>query len=104
MELGKKNILPIAKYGPHHICTFSYTSGTTGNPKGAMITHQNLISAVAAAAYTEANFNETDVHISYLPLPHIMEKLAVVSMLYYGATIGYEFKNILDFIVEIQIY
>ena len=53
-----------------------------------MITHQNLISAVAAAAYTEANFNENDVHLSYLPLPHIMEKLSVVSMIYFGATIG----------------
>lgn len=96
--------MPFAKYGPHHICTFSYTSGTTGNPKGAMITHQNLISAVAAASYTETNFNENDVHISYLPLPHIMEKLAIVSMLYFGATIGYNILTNLDFIEEIQIY
>lgn len=44
---GKSNKVPLPKNIPtDSIFTFSYTSGTTGNPKGAMVTHRNIIAAV----------------------------------------------------------
>ena len=44
---GKANKLPLPANIPSStVFSFSYTSGTTGNPKGAMITHQNVLGAV----------------------------------------------------------
>jgi len=55
--------------------TFSYTSGTTGPPKGAMISQQNFASFCAAVANCkDTGFNKNDVGLSYLPLPHILER------------------------------
>lgn len=54
---------------------FSYTSGTTGEPKGAMISNFNL-GAFLYAAEEWIDFNCYDRHISYLPLAHIFERAA----------------------------
>jgi len=63
---------------PDDCCTLIYTSGTTGNPKGVMITHDNVTwTARQAAAVTGMRPN--DELISYLPLSHIAEQ--VVSLL-----------------------
>lgn len=81
---------PIDKYEkvtPSDILTFSYTSGTTGFPKGAMITHKNIVSVIAIAQ--EENLVPSDVYLSYLPLPHILERLAVSSILSFGCSIGF---------------
>lgn len=69
--------------------TFSYTSGTTGNPKAAMLSHENFTAVIAGSAESDIHVNEKDVHLSYLPLPHVFERLLVVSLLYYGASIGF---------------
>lgn len=60
---------------PDDCVTFSYTSGTTGPPKGAMISNRNFASFCAAVATNkDTGFNKTDVGLSYLPLPHILER------------------------------
>lgn len=54
-------------------CTLIYTSGTTGNPKGVMISHDNITWTVKQLVnYIEANHE--DQVISYLPLSHIAEQ------------------------------
>jgi len=73
----------------HDICTFCYTSGTTGNPKGALISHTNMLSAIAGMAGFDVLPNITDRHLSYLPLPHIFERVVQSQMLMSGASIGY---------------
>ncbi|WP_053335306.1 AMP-dependent synthetase/ligase [Plesiocystis pacifica] len=62
---------------PEDICTLIYTSGTTGNPKGVMLSHDNLSWTSASAAST-MEIEEGAQFLSYLPLSHIAEQ--VVSM------------------------
>ena len=60
---------------PDDCLTFSYTSGTTGPPKGVMLSHKNLASFIAAEKFNESTkFCSEDVGLSYLPLPHILQR------------------------------
>ena len=64
----------VDRIDPAEAAIIVYTSGTTGPPKGAMLSHRNLL---AAAAGTELVFEvgPRDEVLSYLPLCHIAEKL-----------------------------
>jgi long-chain acyl-CoA synthetase len=57
----------LAKGGPDDIAMIAYTSGTTGNPKGAMLSHRNMIAS--AEAFIEVNdVKPGDNWLSYLPM------------------------------------
>ena len=75
--------------GPETILTFSYTSGTTGQPKAAMISHKNLLCFLAIASNADSKFCRDDVYLSFLPLPHIMERVSILSLVLAGAFIAY---------------
>jgi len=62
---------------PNTVLTICYTSGTTSLPKGAKITQNNLFAASYAIPDSFAEINENSVHISFLPLAHIMERLCI---------------------------
>ncbi|MBA3587502.1 MAG: long-chain fatty acid--CoA ligase, partial [Chloroflexi bacterium] len=57
-----------------HLATVIHTSGTTGNPKGAMLSHGNLLFNFEAANQV-VDFYETDVFLSFLPLSHIYGRI-----------------------------
>jgi len=56
---------------PYTLC---YTSGTTGDPKGAMLTHGNMMACMAGIQMSTLSFNSDDTHVSYLPMAHIYER------------------------------
>jgi long-chain acyl-CoA synthetase len=68
-----KEEMKLAK--PSDLCTIIYTSGTTGEPKGVMLTHDNIVSNVRDALLSFP-IDKTDVFLSFLPLCHIFERMA----------------------------
>ncbi|HLI08751.1 MAG TPA: AMP-binding protein [Ktedonobacteraceae bacterium] len=65
-----------------------FTSGTTGQPKGVMLTHNNIASN-AIAAVSVVNILDTDRTLSILPLSHMFEMTIEVAVLYIGASVVY---------------
>jgi long-chain acyl-CoA synthetase len=58
---------------PGDLATLVYTSGTTGPPKGAMLTHANLMATMRSITQL-ITFDEQDRFLSFLPLSHITER------------------------------
>ncbi|KAF9092954.1 hypothetical protein BGX29_009889 [Mortierella sp. GBA35] len=83
------------KYGRKHtpatpsdIYTICYTSGTTGLPKGAILTHGNM-NAILASADVTTPMSDTDTLISFLPLPHVFGRVMEIFAFSAGGRIGY---------------
>lgn len=73
---------------PDDLACIMYTSGTTGMPKGVMLTHTNFVSAVTATVTLfETDVNE--VGISYLPLAHCFGRIYDLTLLASGGKLGY---------------
>lgn len=111
MDLGnqnkKKDDLELVKSNvdTFDLLTLIYTSGTTGEPKGVMLSHQNLISNVLSSKVV-CPINETHRALSFLPLSHIFERMLVYLYLYTGAQIYYaeNLEKIGDNLKEIKPY
>ena len=74
---------------PDDLATLIYTSGTTGEPKGVMLSHDNIYSNVMASA-AAIPFGGNDVSLSFLPLSHIFARMADhYLMLHTGTSIAY---------------
>jgi len=73
---------------PADLASILYTSGTTGDPKGVMLTHGNFASNVNATLRI-IPFSDTDVTLSFLPLTHVFERMVEFAYLAAGATIVY---------------
>lgn len=86
---GARNFVEPSDPNPDHVATFCYTSGTTGDPKGAMLSHRNIMCCCVAATDHGVNANPTDVHLSYLPLAHMFERIMQAAMFLGGARIGF---------------
>ena len=77
----------MGKVTPEDIYAFSYTSGTTGEPKGAMLSHSNICSSVFSSQ-CKIKLKSSDIHLSYLPMAHILERILFMSFLAYNMKIG----------------
>lgn len=101
LEKGKNAPLGEDKYQqmrtaiqPDDVASLVYTSGTTGDPKGAMLTHRNIASNVQGAMEhfhrNGQTISESDTFLSFLPLSHVFERVAGYYLpLSAGGTIAY---------------
>ena len=79
----------VAAIGPDDVATLVYTSGTTGPPKAAMLTHHNVNAAIDALTAV-IPCNPDDRVLSYLPLAHIVERLnSEVRQYVFGNTVWF---------------
>lgn len=97
-----KDFVPPAP-APTDLCTICYTSGTMGMPKGVMFPHSALLAdasaCLALCGYGPDGFSPDqrslfelkaeDVHISYLPLAHIFERIVMTALTTVGASVGF---------------
>jgi long-chain acyl-CoA synthetase len=73
---------------PEHTATLLYTSGTTGEPKGVVLTHANIVSNVQACQ-TLFDLGPDDVSFSFLPLSHVFERMLDYFCFWVGVSIAY---------------
>jgi len=88
-KIGKKNLRRHRPPQPMDIATFCYTSGTTGDPKAALESHQGIVCNAVALRHFGIDPCMDDVHLSYLPLPHMFERMCTVAILGFGGAIGF---------------
>ena len=99
--------LPVKKKSD--ICTIMYTSGTTGDPKGVLISNESIITLLAAIKKVLGSCNEElhekDVYLSYLPLAHIFDRVIEEAIIWCGASIGFwrgDVKLMMEDIAELK--
>jgi long-chain acyl-CoA synthetase len=88
---GKESEEKAHKPSRETMAVVMYTSGSTGKPKGVLIAHKNLCASVAGmhSQFSTWGTPGKEVYIAYLPAAHILELVAEIGMLSFGAAIGY---------------
>jgi long-chain acyl-CoA synthetase len=94
-EEGKQNLIlnweeQWRRIDGDQLATIIHTSGTTGNPKGVMLTHGNFLANIEAVQFWLIELRPDDLALSYLPLSHVFERMAGHYMPFsVGTTIAY---------------
>ena len=84
--------------------TICYTSGTTGNPKGVMISQRNMISSLETIIRdTGVPLDENSSHLSFLPLAHIFERIIITGFMISAAKIGFISTNVKNMMEDMNI-
>lgn len=89
---GKSHLQVPVPPKPQDLSIVCFTSGTTGNPKGAMLTHENVVADAAGvmkAFETAITPSTDDVTISFLPLAHMFERVVQTVVYSVGARVGF---------------
>ncbi|KAH7889901.1 hypothetical protein F5I97DRAFT_1800610 [Phlebopus sp. FC_14] len=85
---GEKHLIDPPSVSPDQIASLCYTSGTTSNPKGAILTQANLAMSAFSNMYG-IDYPQNSCLLSYLPLAHIYERVVELSTVAVGGCIGF---------------
>ena len=91
LSSGETSHIPCSPPVPQDTAIIMYTSGSTGVPKGVVLTHANLVQAVFCLIPTceTVKLRPDDCYLALLPLAHVLELLAENMLLALGIPIGY---------------
>ncbi|KAL1349447.1 hypothetical protein AAHE18_07G157900 [Arachis hypogaea] len=88
-KLGRENPVDADLPHPADVAVIMYTSGSTGLPKGVMMTHANVLATVSAVMTIVPDLGRNDTYLAYLPMAHILELAAENLIAACGSAIGY---------------
>ncbi|KAI8891209.1 acetyl-CoA synthetase-like protein [Backusella circina FSU 941] len=103
-EDGNKNRRDFMPCKPDDLYCIMYTSGTTGIPKGVMLTHENFVTSMVAGIVIYG-CESSDTAISFLPLAHIYQRMSDMIMYMAGGCVGYysgDINTLMDDIQELK--
>ena len=111
IEIGKKEKregrASIVEPKSDDIITLSYTSGTTGDPKGVKLSHRMLLSTAKSCVYRFGQgsdpLSELDTYISYLPAAHSYEQCMFSATIIYGLRVGCFGGNVQKLVEDIAL-
>lgn len=92
LKIGADNAVDLTPLAPtkDDLACIMYTSGTTGAPKGVMLTHANIIASVGSIiAIQSDHLSKEDYFLAFLPLAHILEYVVELGLFFVGVTTGY---------------
>ncbi|KAF6993580.1 hypothetical protein CFC21_010454 [Triticum aestivum] len=93
LKMGKDKPVQPRPPQPNDTCTIMYTSGTSGQPKGVMLSHESHGMYVKGVDLFMDQFEDKmsteDVFLSFLPLAHILDRMIEEYFFHKGASVGY---------------
>ncbi|KAJ0979965.1 hypothetical protein J5N97_015439 [Dioscorea zingiberensis] len=93
LQMGKECPWDPLPPRPLDICTIMYTSGTSGSPKGVILTHENHAMYIKGVNLFLEQFEDKmtvdDVYLSFLPLAHVIDRVIEEYFFHKGASVGY---------------
>ncbi|CAL1288536.1 unnamed protein product [Larinioides sclopetarius] len=103
-ELGRNSLHDLVLPKADDLFCIPYTSGTTGVPKGVMLTHRSMIACVASLVigYGEAGMFGGTI-MSYLPPAHIYEIVSEVASIYFARRIAFYTGDVKKLMDEVRI-
>lgn len=100
--MGAASPRPYHPPRPQDIVTINYTSGTTGNPKGVLLTNANAVAACSSVLCVMGP-TKRDLVCSYLPLAHIYQRVTEQAAFWSGAQIGYFHGSIIELLDDVKL-
>ena len=97
---GTLDATKLPKVNGDDLAELVFTSGTTGQPKGVMLSHRNITSN-ATAAVGVINIQTSDRVLSILPLSHMFEMTVEIAVLYRGASVVYARTLVPDTLLQL---
>ncbi|KAI0323427.1 acetyl-CoA synthetase-like protein [Cubamyces sp. BRFM 1775] len=101
-EFGRNNLRDVVPATSDTLATICYTSGTSGVPKGVLLTHGNMVAAVYSYLHS-VEVEDDRVSMAFLPLAHIYERIVELSVVAFGKSIGYTTGDPTRFLEDVQV-